>query len=224
MLKEGFDPLNRATQLKDPAGTSQSTYDADGRITSMADVAGTMRTMTYDALARIATMVHTGNSFSLTLHDIYDAAGRKSAQFRDGVETDYTYDAASRLTGQQVGSGFATFAYDGSGNPTLKWHQGSTPLTMTYDPADRITTSIQGAAMTTVTFDPNGNRTLENASGSLTSYMFDNENRMTAMTQPNVKIISNTYSGDGLRRSTQQHGGSVHTMIWDGKDYLGEVQ
>jgi len=179
--------------------------------------------MTYDALARMATVVHTDVHYSLTLHDLYDGAGRKAAQTRNGTETDYTYDAASRLLGQQVSGAWATFVYDSTGNITTKWHQATAPITMSYDAADRLLTSIQGSATTTYTFDGAGNRTGENNNGSLTTYVFDNENRLKVMTQSNGQIITNTYAGGGLRRSTQQQGGSVHTIIWDGSDYLGEV-
>ena len=36
--------------------------------------------------------------------------------------------------------------------------------------------------------------------------------------------VVTTYSGDGLRRTYQDPGKHVFTQIWDGTDYLGEVQ
>ncbi|HVT12599.1 MAG TPA: RHS repeat domain-containing protein [Fimbriimonadaceae bacterium] len=89
-------------------------------------------------------------------------------------------------------------------------------------PTIRLTTSIQGVKVTTYTFDNNSNRTVEDANGLVTSYTYDNENRLVSLTTAN-NVITNTYSGDGLRRSTWQTGQTVHTMIWDGSDYLGEV-
>jgi len=94
---------------------------------------------------------------------------------------------------------------------------------MSYDAADRLSTSIQGTTTTTFTFDGTGNRIGENNNGSLTTYMFDNENRLKTLTQSSNQVITNTCDGSGVRRTTQQQGGTVHTMVWDGSDYLGEV-
>ena len=33
---------------------------------------------------------------------------------------------------------------------------------------------------------------------------------------------TNTYTGDGLRRTTKKQGASTVTFVWDGSDYLGE--
>jgi hypothetical protein len=43
------------------------------------------------------------------------------------------------------------------------------------------------------------------------------------LTNPDGTIVSNTYAGDGMRRTTQQPGKAVSTMIWDGSDYLGQI-
>jgi len=66
-------------------------------------------------------------------------------------------------------------------------------------------------------------RERSNRADNLTTYLFDNENRLKTMTSSDNTIMTSTYSGDGLRRSAQQQGQTVHTMIWDGSDYLGEV-
>jgi len=36
-------------------------------------------------------------------------------------------------------------------------------------------------------------------------------------------VSTYTYSGDGLRRTKQEPGQPLRTMVWDGSDYLGEV-
>jgi YD repeat-containing protein len=96
-------------------------------------------------------------------------------------------------------------------------------MSFVYDAANRIITMLQGVSMTTYTYDPCGNKTLENLSGSITSYSYDGENRLLVRQDPSGTIITNTYQGSGLRRSTQDTGQAVSTMIWDGKDYLGQI-
>ena len=59
--------------------------------------------------------------------------------------------------------------------------------------------------------------------GALTSFVYDGENKIVKQTNPDGKVTTNTYSGSGLKRSYQEFGGTVHTMVWDGSDYLGEV-
>ena len=43
------------------------------------------------------------------------------------------------------------------------------------------------------------------------------------LTNPDGSIVANTYAGDSLRRSTQQPGKAISTIVWDGANYLGQV-
>jgi YD repeat-containing protein len=52
--------------------------------------------------------------------------------------------------------------------------------------------------------------------------VYDGENRLLKLTNPGGTVITNTYSGDGLRRTTQQPGAAVSTIVWDGQNYLGQ--
>jgi len=96
-------------------------------------------------------------------------------------------------------------------------------MTQTFDAANRILSMIQGAATTNYTYNPTGTLALEVQGISQTGYVYDGENRLTKLTNPDGTIITNTYSGGtmGLRRTTQQPGANVSTMIWDGENYLG---
>jgi len=42
-------------------------------------------------------------------------------------------------------------------------------------------------------------------------------------TAPDGVIVTNTYAGDGLPRSTQRLGKTTSTIVWDGANYLGQV-
>ena len=57
--------------------------------------------------------------------------------------------------------------------------------------------------------------------------VYDKENRLLTKTNADLTISSFTYAAEGLRRSWQQPvlsviGEPVHTIVWDGSDYLGE--
>jgi YD repeat-containing protein len=93
---------------------------------------------------------------------------------------------------------------------------------MALNAANEITTIQQGSGATTVTYDANGNQVGENLLGRLTSYSFDNENRLVGIVFPNGTRSTYSYVGDGLRRSAFEAGGTLTTFLWDGNDYLME--
>jgi|GEM_PF-1515291 len=118
-------------------------------------------------------------------------------------------------------------AYDTRGNITSKWQQGTDPVTMTVDTANRLVTALSGTSLIPYEYDDNGNMTQEKTNIT-TNWTYDDEDRMTVEDQ--VFVINgrttNTYTGDGLRRTTQKKGSAatalVTTFVWDGSDYLGE--
>jgi uncharacterized protein RhaS with RHS repeats len=142
-----------------------------------------------------------------------------------GLLTTYTNDAKGRLTGQQGLSVTATFVYDAVDNTSVKWHQGTNPMTMLYDLANRITTMTQGSAVSSYSFDNNGAQIQEYLPGTgLTVKVFDYENRLTSNLVPSGTRSTYSYAGaSGLRRTRQEKTDAVpHTIVWDGGDYLGE--
>ena len=220
-----FDRLNRPSTYTKPSGhVFTSLYDPGSRRTTMIDGLGSYGVQTFDALGRTFTLIQysPANSPVATVVDTYDAAGRKTAQLRDALQTTYVYDNASRLTGQQATGRWATFTFDPVDNVLLKAYQGQLAMTFMYDPASRITSLIQGSAVTNYTYNGVGNLTLEAQGAAQTGYVYDGDNRLLKLTNPDGTVITNTYSGDGLRRTTQQRGKAVSTIVWDGRDYLGQ--
>jgi YD repeat-containing protein len=220
-----FDALNRQSVYQKPTGHFfTSMYDPNSRLTTLMDGLGGSVIRTYDVLRRTITLIQYSptNSPVATVIDTYDAAGRKISQNRDALLTTYVNDAANRLTGQQATGRWATFVYDPTGNVLVKAQQGLLAMTSTYDAASRIITMTQGAAKTAYTYNGAGNLVLEVQGAAQTGYVYDGENRLLKLTNPDGTIITNTYSGDGLRRTTQQPGKAVSTIVWDGQDYLGQ--
>lgn len=65
---------------------------------------------------------------------------------------------------------------------------------------------------------------LESLLRTPTTYLYDGENRMTKMTNPDGTVMTSTYQGEGLRRTRQFFGEPrPTTFVWDGSDYLGEI-
>jgi YD repeat-containing protein len=199
-------------------------YDADSRPTTFLMGLGTRELCQYDALGRLTTLIQQKSDGTplLSVVDTYDPGGRKTVSTRDGVPATYSYDKASRLLGQDKAGQVATFSYDNTDNVLVKWHQGSPPLTQTFDPANRIVTSAFAAATTNYTYNGVGNLTLEDTAGVQTGYVYDGENRLIKLTNPDGSVVTHTYQGDGLRRSKQDPGQKPTTFVWDGSDYLQE--
>ena len=154
----------------------------------------------------------------------YDATSRAIVSTSDlGFNTSYSFESRDKLTGQVALNNCATFVNEPVGNVTVKWYQGSAPMTMTFDAASRLVTMTFAAAKTAYTFDAAGNTVLENLAGVTTGFVYDCENRMKKQTAPDGSFFTCTYAGDGPRRTWQKPGSPVHTMIWDGSNYLGEV-
>lgn len=82
---------------------------------------------------------------------------------------------------------------------------------------------LYAAAKTTYSYDKAGNKTREAQAGALTGFVYDGENRLKKMTNPDGTVFTCTYTGNGQRRTYQKPGQPVRTMSWDGSDYLGEI-
>jgi len=58
---------------------------------------------------------------------------------------------------------------------------------------------------------------VENLTGSLTTYVYDNENRLTNVQFSGGTLSTYTFYDDGLRRTALEASGILTTkMIWDG--------
>lgn len=82
-----------------------------------------------------------------------------------------------------------------------------------------------GGAPQTYTFDGVGNNTVEQTNTRLTTNTWDPESRLTGIVwkqKSSSGLSTYTFSGDGLRRSAQEQGGALATMVWDGSDHIQE--
>lgn len=83
----------------------------------------------------------------------------------------------------------------------------------------------QGAVRTTTTYDNNGNPTQVEEGTTTTVNNFDQENRLSSVFVDDAETNVYWYDGDGLRRVMVESSGARRvTFIWDGTDYLGEVE
>ncbi len=133
LVYDGAGRTSDVGQLK-PDGTPiellQYAYDHANRRIQRTDLEGDRTTWTYDHSGQLIGEHQTGStSFRATY--LYDPAGNRLQQSRDGDVTDYTTDAANRLLVAADFSGRTTYSYDAAGNQTA-----------IEDPSGDITTTI----------------------------------------------------------------------------------
>ena len=227
-----YDALNRLTAERWPDGQGQTirmigrTYDADGRLTGIADSGGVTTTIAYDFDGRVHTVDQTlpadaGKHFVQTYG--YDANGRTTSLVGvlEGVTTvnlAYAYDDAGRLTSitDIAGNKRVEFAYNGLGQYltlTRYADAAGTELvaatTYDYDDANRLTSlvhALSDSGQTTLAYalqyDIAGRITQLTTPDGASDYTLDNTGQLTGAS---LTAESYTYDANGNRTS----GGTV---------------
>jgi YD repeat-containing protein len=107
-----------------------------------------------------------------------------------GVTQSYAYDSANRLVDTAMPAGPAsvpntTYGYDAADHLTGITTAGVLTRSLGYDAATELVSSCGAAGTTSLTYDQHGNRaTRTSPQGHLTSYGFDQANRLTSYVGP----------------------------------------
>lgn len=159
----------------------------------------------------------------------YDALGRRTRlTLPNGVVTESSYDAASRLTERiyrnAIGIlGNLTYQYDAIGNRTQV--AGSFARTLLPDPVvhasyDAANRQLQFGNRQ-MTFDANGNLASITDPGSVTTLSWDARNRLATLTGPSLNV---DFEHDSLgRRLTRQVNGTRTDFLYDGVNPVQEL-
>ena len=228
------------------------TYDAAGRRLTMTDTRGSCSTTGsgcpvgatqqdtttygYDIADRL-TSVQTTYGATRTVQYGYDGANnRTSISYPDGKVASYTYDARNRMktvSASWIPSSTTTYNYDDAGRLTSTVLPASTGITTSYgyDIADRLTSMSHvkaGAPPTTLSFanyvlNPNGNRTQITDTTGVTTYTYDNLDRLTGVTYPGPTTTAYAYDGVGNRASMQVDANPATAYAYDAADQITSV-
>ena len=241
-----YDAVGNRTRLVEPNGNVRTfTYDSMDRVSVFIDPEAKKTTLQYDAVGRNTTILFQSG---LRFLNGFDAAGQQTLSRADyggdpslksnffysydgvGNRTGYTdtvfdsvqtmtYDAKNRLTrwqGNVISAKDYAYTYDEIDNRLTDTETGVV-RTWTYDASSRLTTMTNGSVTTTFTFDTNGNNSGVNEGGALTTMSYDKENRMVSYADGSGTTAS-VYNGIGQKVKQ-----GATTLVWDGWDYLGEV-
>ncbi|HPH98289.1 MAG TPA: RHS repeat-associated core domain-containing protein [Anaerolineaceae bacterium] len=217
-----YDELNRLTHIVYDDGTSVAyTYDAAGNRLTMVDSLGTT-SYVYDDLYRPLSISNPTGSTSYT----YDALNRLTITTPAGT-TNYTYDAADRMqTVTDWQNQVTTYTYDAADRQTGIAYPNGVTTTNTYDNADRLTSiiTVNGAttlASITYTMDNVGNRLTMVDSDGVTTYTYDELNRLLTVAYPTGSPASVSYTYDPMgNRLTMTEDGVMTTYAYNEADQL----
>lgn len=223
-----YDALNRRTNTLFADGTSQSTtYDALGRRIAEIDAAGIATYFGYDALGRLTSVTNAHGD--VTRYE-YDELGQQIRQI-DANEhaTLFEYDSLGRRIRRTLPGGqFETYAYAITGLLTNRTDFNGYTTTFLYDVMNRLTHKVPDSRRyePTASFAYNtlGLRTnMVDASG-VTSYRYDNRNRLVEKATPQGTLFY-AYDANGSVtniRSSNVNGVSL-SYGYDELNRLSEV-
>lgn len=232
-----YDSAGRQLSSTDGAGTTCTSYTAEGRIASTTDPDGNTTTYAYDPAGNKTTVTNPDKSTDTTVYDesgavisttdenghttatVHDALARtiKTTDPRHEITTN-TYDAAGNLTSTTDPLGrTTTYGYDADNRQTTV----TTPLghttTTTYDALGRTISVTDPLNHTTsYGYDLDGNKTsVTDALGKTTSSTYDGASRLTSTTDPLNHTTSYGYDADGNKTSVTAADGGVTRSTYD---------
>ena len=210
-----YDQLNRLTQKSYPdTSTVNYTYDLDSRQTQVTDPTGTYQ-FTFDNMGRL-TSASASYTFltarSFTTGYSYDAASNRTG-FTDpeNGSTTYVYDTLNRLQTLTPptafsGTGSFGFGYDALSRRTQMTRPNNITTNYSYDNLSRLLSVLHQSGATTLdgasyTVDSAGNRTAKTnqQSGVTSNYTYDPIYELTKVMQAANTTENYTYDPVGNR-------------------------
>jgi RHS repeat-associated protein len=214
--------------------TTRYEYDANGNRSAMLGGDGIRTEYSYDRRHRLRQLVKkaAAGAVILAMNYTVDASGMRTAVEEADTQgpvraVAYTYDAVKRLTREtidhrdDVRDRDTSWGYDRVGNRLIQTlvADGTTETTAyAYDANDRLLSETRAggtkSGTTTYAYDANGNTREKSAPGEVTTYGYDDANRLVEAVTPQGRTAY-VYSADGLRvRQIHTPAGGTPTTTW----------
>lgn len=238
-----YDELDRKISKTDPNGNVTTyEYDAAGRLTKTTDPEGNETTYIYDAQGN---MLSGTDGSGMATHYEYDVLNRKSHRYDEldhhwywqydklgnvtkktdatSHETRYEYDCLGRLVSVTDDANNTTeYKYDAVGNLTeIKDASGKVITRKFYDSANRLVRKEDGLGNAyEYQYDGADNRIWrKDANGDVTTYIYDNENKLIEIHYPDSNQVTYSYDNNGNLISMTDLTGTT-TYTYDELDRL----
>jgi RHS repeat-associated protein len=224
-----YDSLNRVTSVTDSnSRTIRYTYDVNSNRLSLADPYGSQTQYGYNAANRLSSLQNGHGQITFA----FDTLGRRTGlNYPNRLNNTYAFDSAGRLNSialQDATSSTITstsYTYDNAGNRISATTSPSSSGTAnnlsqaqyTYDSGNRLTDD----GIYTYSYDNNGNlitKTVK-ATGNITNYSWDAENRLIQVQMPSGSIVQYKYDPFG-RRVEKNANGTITRYLYDNQNIL----
>ena len=231
----GYDFNNRLTSITYPdTSTELFSYDKAGNVIGYTNNNGQSFTYTYDAANRLVQKMY--NTDSTVVQYGRDAVGNLTTRIeRNGDVCLYRYDGLNRLVaverdlaGSVLGSGswLQKHHYDANSN-RISWSSSDRINNLNQIQRNDITTVVTSPPSTNTvtwryTWDFNGNMLTRTDGTNLTTYTWDEDNRLTQVQLPGGDTVSYTYDDMG-RMITRTDSSGTTSFVWDGMDCVQET-
>jgi len=241
-----YDRLNRVVAESDPLGDTKNTaYDMAGRIQQITSPNGYPSLNTYDGRGRLTKWVDPQNFSWLYAYDgvanitnITDALGghyimaygsrneRTLEKNQDRFVWQYAYDNLLRLTNQVDPNGVTRIpTYDNAGRVLFVDFSTGRHDSFSYDSNDNpqtVSRRVSGVTTATQFIYDSLDRVIEqdDALGKTVLYGYDSLRRVTSITYPGGKTLSNTFDALGRLTAQSDWAGRQMTYIYDLADRL----
>jgi len=230
-----YNSLNQQTQITDPlANETHYLYNSIGDLVLMTDAEGVVTRYQYDDLGHLIAVtenylvgIPADEQTNVRTEYTYDANGNRLT-IADGNEhvTTFTYDELNRLVSEiDPLSHTWTYEYDDLGNRVSMTDANSVTTVYTYDAASRLTgINYPGSsADVSFTYDAGGHRTGMTDSVGITTWVYDDLNRVLSITDPFDETVAYDYDAVGNRTSLTYPNAQVVNYDYDPMNHLLEV-
>jgi RHS repeat-associated protein len=203
VMKYGYDVASQLTSTISGFGsgapiTESATYTDNGNPLTLTDGKGNVSTMVYDRFDRISRMRYPNAS----------GGGSSTTDYEE-----YTYDAASNVTGYRNRGGDSfVLTYDALNRLTLNnAPTGTNDTSYTYDLLGRTLSTAAGGQTLTFTWDAFGRRLSEGGPQGIVSSQYDLAGRRTRLTWPNAPAFYVDYDYDltGALTTVRENGATT---------------
>ena len=195
-----YDSGNRLTRTIAPDATFRTTgYDALGRRVSETDESGKVTQFGYDALGRLISVTDALNQITTYAYD--EAGNRISQTDANGHVTRFEFDSLGRQTKRILPDGASErFAYDAVGNRSSRTDFLGRTTLYDYDLQSRLLRrTYPGNVQVSFTYTPTGRRLTATDDRGVTTYGYDNRDRVTSLVYPDGRSLTYAYDEVGNR-------------------------
>lgn len=178
-----------------------STYDADGRLTSL--YGGAVHGLQFGYTPNLDTIA--------SINDLVYGSGQSSS---------FSYDGEDRLTAVLRSGADQSFAPDASGNRKTHVLSGTT-YSYTIDPASNRLTSVSGGSGTrSFSYDAVGNMAQNAPTGTLHSYVYDGFGRLVQVKDAGGSVVASYGYAPNNQRLWKQTSAGLTRFVYGGSGQL----